>query len=81
MIFYLERGDMMIIKKLKAGMTVYRVEKTTGLQRFNGKWNTWTIKIIEVDVENEKVLATSCGKTEWFGKHIWNKWRLKQPED
>ncbi len=71
----------MVLKKLKAGMTVYRVEKTTGLHRFNGKWNTWTIYIVEVDAENERVLATSNGRTEWVSKHIWSRWRLKRPTD
>lgn len=71
----------MVLKKLKAGMIVYRVERTQGLQKLNGRWKTWTIQIVEVDLENEKVLAASNGRTEWYGKHIWSKWRLKRPTD
>lgn len=70
----------MVIKKLKPGMTVYRVEPAKGLSRLNYKWSTWQVNIIEVDIENEKVLATSNGIAQWYPKHIWSKWRLKRPE-
>lgn len=51
----------MVISKLKPGMKVYRVKKSTGLSKFNSKWETWEIYIKEVDVENERVLAYGYG--------------------
>lgn len=70
----------MVLKKLKPGMTVYRVKKATGLSRFNGKWQTWSMYIKEVDEENESVLASGCGKEMWHYKSEWSKWRLNRPE-
>lgn len=71
----------MILKKLKPGMTVYRVKKTTGLSIFNGKWQTWTMCIKEIDEEKEAVLANGYGGEHWYAKQEWYKWRLKKPDD
>lgn len=72
----------MVLKKLKPGMTVWMVKPATGLSIFNGRWETWSINIIEIDVINEKVFASWNGnKPEWYYKHSWSKWRLKRPED
>lgn len=71
----------MVISKLKPGMIVYRVKKATGLSRFNGKWETWSMYIEEVDVENERVLASGYGGESWYYKSEWSKWRLKRPEN
>ena len=67
----------MILKKLKPGMTVYRVKNTTGLSTFNGKWQTWTMCIKEIDEEKEAVLASGYGGEHWYAKQEWSKWRLK----
>jgi len=69
----------MVLKKLKVGMKVYRIEKATGLQRYNSKWNTWAVYIEDIDFENERVFARINARTEWYGKHIWSKWRMEQP--
>lgn len=70
----------MVLKKLSQGMIVYDVRKSTGLHIFNGKWSTYPISIIEIDVENEKVLASwNYNKPQWFLKREWSKWRLKKP--
>ena len=71
----------MVLKKLKPGMIVYDVRKTTRLQSFNSKWSTYTVKIIEIDEENNRVLASWNGnKQEWYYKHSWSKWKLKIPK-
>lgn len=73
----------MVIKKLKPGMTVYDVRQSLGKQAYtNGKWMTWTVQIIEVDAENEKVLASWSGnEPRWYFKNRWSKWRLKKPSN
>jgi hypothetical protein len=72
----------MIIKKLKAGMTVYEVRPSTGLQSFNGKWSTYTVMILEIYEEKEQVFASWNGnKAQLFNKRTWSKWRLNQPKD
>lgn len=71
----------MVINKLKPEMVVYDVKRATGRNIWNGKWRTWTVKIIEIDAENEKVYASwNSNKPEWYMKHIWSKWRIKRPE-
>lgn len=70
----------MVLKKLKPGMTVYDVRKTTGLAAFNGEWSTWSVHIIEVDAENSRVYASWNGnKPEWYHERTWSRWRLKKP--
>lgn len=71
----------MVLKKLKPGMTVYRVKKSTGLSKFNGKWETWEMNIKEIDEENERILAYGYAGEQWWHKNEWSKWRLKQPEN
>lgn len=71
----------MVLKKLKPGMTVYRVKKATGLSKFNGKWNIWNMNIKEINEESEQVLASGYGGERWYPKHEWSKWRLKRPTD
>lgn len=71
----------MVLKKLKPGMTVYRVKASTGLSKFNGKWQTWTMQIKEINEETEQVLASGYAGEHWYPKHEWSKWRLKRPED
>ena len=70
----------MVLKKLKPGMTVYRVKKATGLAIYNGKWQTWSMHIKEINEEKEEVLANGYGGERWYSKHEWSKWRLKRPE-
>ena len=69
----------MTIKKLKPGMTVYRVKRATGLNVFNGEWETWTIRIKEIDEASERVLATGYAGERWYNKNEWSKWRLDVP--
>ncbi len=70
----------MVIKKLKHNMTVYDVRKTTGLSRFSGNWNTWTVHIKDIDLENNKVFASWNGNSpEWYTERTWKKWRLSKP--
>lgn len=71
----------MVLKKLKPGMIVYRVKSATGLSRFNGKWQTWSMYIKEIDEETEQVLASGYAGERWYPKHEWSKWRMKRPED
>lgn len=72
----------MILKKLKPEMVVYDVRKSTGLSVFNSRWSTWSVRIIEIDEENEKVFASWNGNPpEWYHKYTWSKWRLKKPEN
>lgn len=71
----------MVISKLKPGMKVYRVKKSTGLSKFNSKWEMWEIYIKEVDVENERVLAYGYGGEMWHYKPEWSKWRINPPVD
>ena len=72
----------MVINKLKAGMTVYDVKKSTGLHSFNGKYQWWTIRVIEVDLENNKVFASwNCNTAKWYPERVWKKWRLNYPKE
>lgn len=78
----LEKRDIWLKypKKLKPGMVVYDVRKASGLHRFNGKWQIWSVYIEQIDEENEKVLASWNGnKPAWYHKHTWSKWRIKLP--
>ncbi len=70
----------MVLKKLKPGMVVYRVKKATGLAIYNGRWQTWSMCIKEVNEEKEEVLASGYAGERWYSKHEWSKWRLKRPE-
>lgn len=71
----------MVIKKLKPGMIVYDIRPTRGLDKFNGKWSTYTVKVIEIDEENNRVLASWNGnKAEWYHQNTWSKWRLSRPK-
>lgn len=71
----------MVIKKLKPEMTVYDCRLTKGLQRFNSKWSTYNVYVKEVDIENNKVLASWNGNpAEWYSERTWKKWRIKRPE-
>lgn len=71
----------MTLKKLKPGMTVYEVNRATGLSKVLGqKWTASTIHIKEIDEENERVLAYGYGQVRWWHKNEWSKWRLKGPE-
>lgn len=71
----------MVLKKLKPGMKVYRVKRATGLNTFNGKWQTWVIYIKEISEEKEEVLASGYGGERWYPKHEWSKWRLRRPSE
>lgn len=71
----------MILKKLKPGMTVYKIKRATGLSSFNGKWQTWNMYIKEINEEKEEVLASGYGGEYWYPKQEWSKWRLKKPND
>ena len=70
----------MVLKKLKPGMIVYRVKAATGLSRFNGKWQTWSMCKKEINEETEQVLASGYAGERWYPKHEWSKWRIKRPE-
>lgn len=71
----------MVIKKLSPGMVVYDVRRSTGKQVFNGKWQTWEVRIIEVNSENEQVFASwNSNAPRWYRKASWSKWRSKRPE-
>lgn len=69
----------MILKKLKPGMTVYKVKAATGLSTFSGKWQTWSMHK-EINEETEEVLADGYAGEQWYPKYEWSKWRLKRPE-
>lgn len=72
----------MVIKKLKAGMTVYDVKKARGITRFNGKWQTWPVYIYTVNTEDNRVFASWNGNSpRWYSEIIWKKWRLKIPQE
>lgn len=71
----------MVLKKLKSGMTVYRVKAATGLSKYNGKWETWSMNIKEINEEEELVLASGYAGERWYAKNEWSKWRMKRPGD
>lgn len=71
----------MVLNKLKVGMTVYDVRPTTGLNRFNWRWNTYPVHIKEINQEEEMVYASWNGNaSQWFLKRTWSKWRLNIPK-
>ena len=70
----------MTVKKLKPGMKVDRVRRSSGLATFNGKWQTWSVYVKEIDEENERVLAQCVGPERWYDKREWSKWRLNIPK-
>lgn len=71
----------MVLKKLEVGMTVYECRLATGLHVFNGKWRVWHMLIEKIDIENEKVKASTNGRSSWYYKNCWSKWRLKKPKN
>ena len=72
----------MVIKKLKPNMIVYDVRPTTGLQRFNGRWSTYPVTIIQIDEEEERIFASwNHNKPSWYQKRTWSKWRMKVPTE
>lgn len=71
----------MVLDKLKPGMTVFEVKRTTGLDSFYGKWSIWPVYIKETDTVNRRVFASWNGnKANWHNEKRWSKWRLKRPE-
>lgn len=70
-------------EKLFVGMVFYRVERTTGLQRFNDKWNVWNYRVESIDNEKREALVARGSvyqrKSEaWFKKPNI---RVKPPEE
>ena len=64
--------------KIKQGMTLYDVRKNTGMTR--NKWSTWPVKVLKVDEEERKVLASWNGnKPEWMTENRITKYRAKRP--
>lgn len=72
----------MVLKKLKPGMTVYDVRKMSGLETFHGKWKSYTVSIIEINEENNMVLASwNSNKAKWYIERTWSKWRMNLPKE
>lgn len=70
----------MVISKLKPGMVVYSVRRNTGMQAWYYKYSTWTVSIIEIDVEKRAVMASwNHNPPVWYYESSWKKWRLKAP--
>lgn len=69
-------------EKIEPGMTLWDVRRTSGLQKFNGKWSCWPVYVKEVDSEKRQVLASWNGNSaRWMTERQVTKFRAKKPED
>lgn len=60
-------------------MTVYKVKRATGFRTTDKIWDSWPMYIKEIDMGNERVLASGYGGEMWHYKPEWSKWRMKEP--
>lgn len=68
-------------EKIKPGMTLWDVRKSTGLSRFHGKYQSWPVYIKEVNEEKREVLASWNGnRAEWMTERRVTRYRAKRPE-
>lgn len=71
---------MIKFEKITAGMTLYDVRKARGWSRW--KWDTWPVKVIEVDLKNRRVLASwNHNNPEWMNERRVTKYRAKRPKE
>jgi len=71
-------------EKIEAGMKLFDVRKNTrpGISCNTNKWNTWPVRIVEVDAEKRKVLASWNGnKPEWMSERRVTKYRKNLPKE
>lgn len=70
----------MKFEKLKPGMIVYDVGRTKMGNTTMTTVSVWTVRIIEVDTEHRRVLASWNGnKAKHFYERETSKWREKEP--
>lgn len=48
---------MASIKKIQPGQTLYDVKRNTGLAAFRSKWSVWPVLVVEVNLEEEWIIA------------------------
>lgn len=71
---------MIKFEKIHAGMILYDVRKATGWSRH--KWDTWPVRVVEVDTEKRRVLASwNHNKAEWMNERRITRYRAKRPEE
>lgn len=67
-------------EKIKPGMVLYDVRKATGLQRYNVKWSTWHVCVVEVNADRREVLASwNSNPPEWMSERRITKFRANKP--
>lgn len=73
---------MASIKKMQPGQTLFEVKRNTGLSSFCGKYSTWPITIVEVNVEKNYVIASFNGNVPCkYYEPAFKKWRVNRPKD
>jgi hypothetical protein len=79
----MEEGLMAIkFEKIKPGMTLYDVRKSTGFNSYRNKWDTWEVDVIEVYEDERQVLASWNGnKPEVMVEGRITKYRAKRPNE
>jgi hypothetical protein len=69
-------------EKIKPGMTLYDVAKSTGYAQRIYKWEWWTVKVIEVDAEKRRVLASwNANPAKWISEKNVTKYRAQLPKN
>jgi hypothetical protein len=70
----------MKIEKLKPGMTIYDVRRSTGLQVFNGEYEWWPVYIHEINLDKGEVLISWNGNPDyWIGERRLKNYRYHYP--
>ena len=55
--FFKKNNNMASINKIKPGQTLYDVKRNTGLAAFRSKWSVWPVLVVEVNIEEEWIIA------------------------
>jgi hypothetical protein len=72
----------MKIEKLKVGDTIYDVRPSSDRFRRWGKWSTWQVKVLEINLEKRELLVSwNTNKPKWVSERRWKKYRYSQPKN
>lgn len=72
----------MKIEKLKVGDIIYDVRKSSDLLRRWGKWSTWQVRVLEINLEKRELLVSwNSNSPQWINERRWKKYRYSKPKD
>jgi hypothetical protein len=66
-------------EKIEPGMTLWDCRRQSGF--YQQKWGIWPVRVIEVDPDKRKVLASwNFNPPEWFSERRITKYRAQPPK-